>query len=141
MLKYYAAFILSLLLFALPGTAAAQSSTANPAVVQAQLDEFVAQFLQTCNTQIRPCKASPELSPRNGKVVSTYLEVDPSNVKAELYPGSGKGFSYLAKLTYVEHTYEAVGANAEEALNGVYMRVKSRRVTELPRYVRGVWQN
>ena len=79
--------------------------------------------------------------PRDGRMVATYIEIDPASVEIEVFPTKDKHFTYMAKLMYVEHTYESVGNTQEEALQGAYKRVKSRRLTELPRYAQGKWQN
>lgn len=111
------------------------------AQIQAKLDSFASGYLQTCSAQLRPTRSEPQLTNRNGKIVSTYIEIDPTSAKTELMPSQGKAFSHMAKLSYLEHTYEAVGDTPEAAANGVYMRIKSRRLTELPRYAQGVWKN
>lgn len=121
------------------------AKTAKPAEdfaqVKAKLDSFVSDYVQRCNTSVNSCRTKPSVTPRDGKMVASYIEIDPTSVEIEVFPSQSKHFTYMAKLKYVEHTYESVGNTREEALQGVYKRVKSRRLTELPRYAQGKWQN
>ena len=133
------------LLWAAP---AAQAKTARASVpaedaaqVKAKLDSFVAEYVQRCNTSVNSCRTKPTVVPRDGRMVATYIEIDPASVEIEVFPTKDKHFTYMAKLMYVEHTYESVGNTQEEALQGAYKRVKSRRLSELPRYAQGKWQN
>ena len=140
-----AALMCGALLCAAP---AAQAKTARAAVpaedsaqVKAKLDSFVSEYVQRCNTNVNSCRTKPTVAPRDGRMVATYIEIDPTSVETEVFPAKDKHFTYMAKLMYVEHTYESVGNTREEALQGAYKRVKSRRLTELPRYAQGKWQN
>lgn len=121
--------------------AKASKPAEDPAVVQAKLDAFVSRYLDGCNVNSASCRTKPIVAPRDGKMVASFIEIDPRSVQVEMYPSPSKQFAYMAKMTYVEHFYESVGSTAEEALNGVFKRVKSRRLTELPRYAQGKWQN
>lgn len=112
-----------------------------PAQIQAKLEAFIAEYLNRCNTSVSACKTKPAVAPRDGKMVATYIEIDPASVETEMFPTQDKHFAYMAKLRYVEHVYESVGNTQDEALSGAFKRVKSRRLTELPRYAQGKWQN
>lgn len=122
-------------------SARASVSAEDPAQLKAKLDSFVADYVTRCNTSVNACRTKPVVAPRDGMMVATYIEIDPASVESEVFPSQSKQFPYMAKLMYVEHTYESVGNTRDEALQGVYKRVKSRRLTELPRYVQGKWQN
>ncbi len=109
--------------------------------VRLKLETFAARHLQTCNAQMRPSHNVPEIFDRNGQKVARYVELDLQSLTTEISQTDNKTFAYLGKVIYIEHTYEAVGATPEEAKNGQYQRVRSRRLTELPRYVKGAWVN
>lgn len=140
-----AAALCGALLCAAPAAQAKSARAAvpaeDPAQVKTKLDGFIAEYVQRCNTSVNSCRTKPTVVPRDGRMVATYIEIDPASVEAEVFPAKDKHFTYMAKLTYVEHTYESVGNTQEEALQGAYKRVKSRRLTELPRYAKGAWQN
>ncbi len=140
-----AAVVCGALLCAAPAARAKSAGAAVPAEVPAQvkakLDSFVAEYVQRCNTSVNSCRTKPTVVPRDGKMVATYIEIDPASVETEIFPTKNKHFTYMAKLRYVEHIYESVGNTREEALQGAYKRVKSRRLTELPRYAQDKWLN
>lgn len=123
-------------------SAPAAHSTSDLELLQAKLDAYAAKYLEGCNFSIRPCKTDPVITTRpDGKVTATYMEIDPVSLTTEIFPTNSKDFPYMAKLVYLEHTYQAVANTREEALVGAFQRIKSRRLTELPRYVRGEWLN
>ena len=147
MLKLWTAAVLCASLFCAAPYAEARSAHAavvkreDPAQIQAKLDSFVTDYLARCNTRVSACKTKPALAKRDGRIVATYIEIDLTSVETEFFPTQDKNFPYMARLSYLEHTYEAVGSTEEEALSGAYKRVKSRRLTELPRYAKGEWHN
>lgn len=140
-----AALICAALLCTAPAAQAKSAKKAVPAEditqVKAKLDSFVAEYVERCNTTVNACRTKPSLAARDGMIVATYIEIDPASVQIELFPAQSQHFSYIAQLKYVEHIYESTGNTEEEALQGVYKRVKTRRLTELPRYAGGKWQN
>ncbi|MCH5276893.1 MAG: hypothetical protein J1E80_03560 [Desulfovibrionaceae bacterium] len=140
-----AALICAALLCGAPAAEAKSAKKAAPvediSQVKAKLDSFVADYVERCNTSVNACRTKPSLAPRDGLIVATYIEIDPASVEVELFPAQSKHFTYMAQLRYVEHIYESTGKTEEEALQGVYKRVRTRRLTELPRYANGTWQN
>ena len=109
------------------------------AKVRTQLDEFVAAYITMNNLSVRPSRDHPDVTTRNGQVVVSYIEFVSDS--SEILPSSSREFAYLARMTYIEHTYEAVGSSMEDALAGYHARVRSRRLTEFPHYGRGQWRN
>lgn len=118
---------------------AAQAETEEE--VQEKLMVFARDYLEDCTMRLRPNRSAPSISERDGKYVATFIELDLNSIQTELLHAQSNAFSYLAKLMYVEHTYEAVGETQDEALTADYQRTRSRRLTEIPRYSRGTWHN
>lgn len=131
---------LSFLLPAAPSFAAPTKE--EDATIQVKLDEFAQEFFTRANRNIRPHKSAPAVAQReDGKYVATYIELDENSLATQLIPSEQKQFTHIAKLMYVECYYESEGMTKDEALTGDYKRVKVRRLTELPRYEKGKWQN
>lgn len=127
------------LCFAVTAEAKTAPKVEDPAKVQAQLDSFTSTYIKRSCANVRPSKNTPSVSLRDGKQVATYVELDESSVKTELIASNQSTFSYMAKIIYLEHVYECSAATPEEAIAGPYRKVKSRRLTELPRYAKGKW--
>ncbi len=131
---------LSFMLPAAPSFAAAAKE--DDAAIQVKLDEFAQEFFTRANRNLRPCKSEPAVSQReDGKYVAAYIELDEKSLATQLIPSEQKQFTHIAKLMYVECYYESEGVTKDEALSGDFKRVKVRRLTELPRYEKGKWQN
>jgi hypothetical protein len=124
-----------------PAASAAPSAVSPAEIdeVRAQLDDFVASYIRMNNLEVRPSRDDPDVTTRDGQTVVRYIEFVPDS--SEILPSRSGAFSYLARMTYIEHTYEAVGATREDALSGFHSRVLSRRFTEFPHYSRGQWSN
>ena len=60
---------------------------------------------------------------------------------AEVRPSKSKHFEYVARLRYHEMTYESEGKTRKAALKGPWKCVNVRRLTEMPRYAKGKWEN
>lgn len=110
--------------------------------IQAKLDAFAKDFVDRASIYVRPSRSEPQVEKQSAKlVVARYVEIDPSTLRTELIASQQVDFTYIAKLIYVEHIYECQAASPKEALAGPFQRVKSRRLTELPRYMKGKWVN
>lgn len=109
--------------------------------VQADLVSFVDIYVSRTNQSMTVNKARPKVFKRNGKYVATYTEIDPRSASAKMKKSNSKHFEYVATLRYEERTYESVGATQKDARRGKFQCVKVRRLTELPRYVKGKWEN
>ena len=82
-----------------------------------------------------------DVTKENGKFVARFTEIDPSSVTAEVRPSKSKHFQYVARLRYHEMTYESEGKTRKAALKGPWKCVNVRRLTEMPRYAKGKWEN
>ena len=74
----------------------------------------------------------------SGGYVASYVEVDGSDVRAEVIPSSESG-KYVGSIRYVENQYECPGKTQADALRAECRVVKSRRMNELVRYDKGKW--
>ena len=74
----------------------------------------------------------------NGGYVASYMEVDTSNVRAEVMPSAEAG-KYVGSIRYAENRYECPGKSKAEALQAECRVVKTLRMNELIRYDKGQW--
>ncbi len=116
-------------------------NAANESQIQADLDSFVHTYVSKSNRRMSINKEHPKVFKRGGKYVATYTEIDPRSASAKMKKSKSRHFDYVAMLRYEERTYESVGATQKNARNGKFQCVKIRRLTELPRYVKGKWEN
>ncbi|MDR2694920.1 MAG: translation initiation factor 2 [Deltaproteobacteria bacterium] len=88
---------------------------------------------------IMPSSRAKAVAPGgNGGHVASYVEVDCSDVRAEVVPSATAG-QYVGSIRYVENQYECPGKTAAEALKAECRVVKARRMNELIRYEKGKW--
>ena len=88
---------------------------------------------------VMPSKASREVRQDSKGFVSSYIEVDASNVTTELRP-SASG-QYVGFIRYQEKVMECRGKTKQEAITTASCeQVKARNLNELIRYDGSVWQ-
>ena len=124
--------------FAKKGTGAVQKSEAQ---IQEELDVFVLSYVEKANKRLSVNRAKPMVTQEGGKFVARFTEIDTSSVTAEVRPSKSKHFQYVARLRYHEMTYESEGKTRKAALKGPWKCVNVRRLTEMPRYAKGKWEN
>ena len=125
------------LLLATPCT----SFAVNESKIQADLNEFVYQYVVKANKRMTVNRARPQIIKRGSVYVATFTEIDQQTVSAQMRKSNSKHFDYVATLRYEERTFESEGKTRKEATNGKFRCVKVRKLTELPRYVKGKWEN
>ena len=118
--------------------AAVQKSEAQ---IQAELDKFVLEYVDKANKRLSVNRAKPRVTRENGKYVARFTEIDRESVSAELRPSRSKHFQYVGRLRYHEMSYESEGKTRKAALKGPWKCTSVRRLTEMPRYVKGKWEN
>ena len=124
--------------FAAPLTAGA---AANESQIQADLQSFVQSYVSNANKRMSVSRIKPQVIKRGSGYVAMYTEIDPRSAYAQMKKSNSKHFDYVATLRYEEKTYECQGATRKAASTGEFRCVKVRRLTELPRYVKGKWEN
>ena len=124
--------------FAKKGAGVAQKSEAQ---IQEELDVFVLNYVEKANKRLTVNRAKPKVTQEGGKFVARFTEIDTSSVTAEVRPSKSKHFQYVARLRYHEMTYESEGKTRKAALKGPWKCVNVRRLTEMPRYAKGKWEN
>ena len=120
------------------GAGAVQKSQAQ---IQEELDVFVLSYVETANKRLSVNRSKPKVTREGGKYVARFTEIDTSSVTAEVRPSKSKHFPYVARLRYHEMTYESEGKTRKAALKGPWKCVNVRRLTEMPRYAKGKWEN
>lgn len=110
-------------------------------VVRADLDVFVKNYIARSNNALSVNRSNPRVFKRGSHWIATFTEMNPSSARASMKKSVSRHFDYIATLSYDEITYECVGKTQKEARNGKFMATKMRRLTELPRYAKGRWEN
>ena len=111
------------------------------AKAKAKLDTFVTEYVKKANKRMSVNRKKPKVEKRGPVYVAYFTEIDENTAFAEMRKSKSKHFQYVATLRYMEYTYESEGKTKKEALNGKFRPVKIRKLTELPRYVKGKWEN
>lgn len=109
--------------------------------VQAELDKFVLSYVDKANKRMTVNRQKPRVVKQNGKFIATFTEIDRESVSAQVHKSRSKHFEYVAQLRYHELTWKSVGKSRKAALNGPWECIKVRRLIEMPRYVKGKWEN
>ncbi len=117
------------------------SFAANESKIQADLDAFVNQYITSANKRMTVNRARPQVFKRGSKYIATFTEINRQSATAQMRKSKSKHFDYVATLRYEELTFESEGSTRKEAANGQFRCVKVRKLTELPRYVKGKWEN
>lgn len=72
--------------------------------------------------------------------VAIYQKVDPSSVIIEVKKVDSRQTPFIGVLRYTESVYESNGACHANLVNGPFVPVRHRKVTEIFRYVQNRWQ-
>ncbi|MBP3731496.1 MAG: hypothetical protein J6I40_08520 [Mailhella sp.] len=126
---------------AAPAKKTAAKKVPSEAQAKAELDEFVASYVERANKSMNGSKNKPKIFTRKGMQVVQYSEIDPKTVRADMRKSVSKHFDYVASMHYMEKTYESVAKTQKAAKKGPFRMVNSRSCTELPRYFNGKWEN
>ena len=124
--------------FAKKGAGAVQKSEAQ---IQEELNIFVLDYVEKANKRLTINREKPKVTQEGGKFVARFTEIDTSSVTAEVRPSKSKHFQYVARLRYHEMSSECEGKTRKAALKGPWKCTSVRRLTEMPRYVKGKWEN
>lgn len=117
------------------------SFAVNESKIQADLNAFAHQYVTSANKRMTVNRARPQIIKRGSTYVATFTEIAQETVSAQMRKSNSKHFDYVATLCYEERTFESVGKTRKEATSGQFRCVKVRKLTELPRYVKGKWEN
>ena len=118
---------------------AAKKGTKTEAQVAAELNLVGNKLAAQAARTVMPSKASREVRQDSKGYVSSYVEVDASNVTTELRPGTSG--QYVGFIRYQEKVMECRGKTKQEAITTASCeQVKARNLNELIRYDGSVWQ-
>ena len=118
---------------------AAKKGTKTEAQVAAELNLVGNKLAAQAARTVMPSKASREVRQDSKGYVSSYVEVDASNVTTELRPGTSG--QYVGFIRYQEKVMECRGKTKHEATTTASCeQVKVRNLNELIRYDGSVWQ-
>ncbi len=120
---------------------AAKAGPPSEEQARAELDAFLVKYTQQANRNMNGSRSKPKVFTRGKMHVAQFFEIDPASVHAEMRKSISKHFDYTARMYYVENTFESTGKTQKEALKGPFKVVNSKRLTELPRYYKGKWEN
>ena len=138
MRRFFLCLALGMSMAFAPCDAMAEKSQAQ---IQAELDTFVLSYVDTANKRLSVNRSKPRVTKENGRYVARFTEIDRTSVTAEVRPSQSKHFQYGARLRYHEMSYECEGKTRKAALKGPWKCTSVRRLTEMPRYVKGKWEN
>ena len=71
--------------------------------------------------------------------LARFSRLESDSRELEVKVTDSAGCPFVGVLKYLEHSYEARGATAEQALAGPFRRVKTVRVTEIFSYAGDAW--
>ena len=118
---------------------AAKKGTKTEAQVAAELNLVGNKLAAQAARTVMPSKASREVRQDSKGYVSSYVEVDASNVTTELRPGTSG--QYVGFIRYQEKVMECRGKTKQEATTTTSCeQVKARNLNELIRYDGSTWQ-
>ena len=107
--------------------------------VQLKLNSYAQRHVRTMTECLKPGENSKAVEQEGSEFVARYRTVDPSSGSTDVHPGSA-GAKFIGLLVYHEVEYENRAPSREVALNGPFVAVKTRKVTEILRYDRGKGQ-
>ena len=136
--RLFLSFALAAVLALDPGAALAKKSEAQ---IQAELDRFVISYVEKANKRMTVNRQKPRVEKRQGLFVATFTEIDRESVTAKVHKSRSKHFDYVAQLRYHELTWQSTGKTRKAALKGPWQCIKVRRLIEMPRYMKGKWEN
>ena len=134
-------FLLGLLICLMTAAFTGEAFAKTEASAKAKLDTFVTEYVKKANKRMSVNRKKPQVEKRGSVYVARFTEIDEKTAFAEMRKSKSKHFQYVATLRYMEYTYESEGKTKKEALNGKFRPVKMRKLSELPRYVKGKWEN
>ena len=111
-----------------------------PEEARMQLDAAARAHMERVARTLRPNEANKEVTRQGSGFVAAYLVADAGQMTAELVGDAARGSACVGSVLYVVHEYRCVGATPQEALNGPFQKVKSRRIRELTHYADGRWR-
>lgn len=117
------------------------SFAVNESKIQADLNTFARQYVSSANKRMSVNRVRPQVVKRGAMYVATFTEIDLQTISTQMRKSNSKHFDYVATLSYNELTFESAGKTRKEATSGQFRCVKVRKLTELPRYVKGKWEN
>jgi hypothetical protein len=135
--KFLLGLLICLMTVAFTGEAFAKTE----ASAKAKLDTFVTEYVKKANKRMSVNRKKPQVEKRGTVYVARFTEIDEKTAFAEMRKSKSKHFQYVARLRYHEMTYESEGKTRKAALKGPWKCVNVRRLTEMPRYAKGKWEN
>ena len=105
-----------------------------------QLDAAARAHLERVSRTLRPNLDNKEVIREETGFVARYLAVDAELMSTELTDSRDQGSAYMGNVIYMVHEYQCTGATMQEALNGSFQKIKSRRIREFTQYAGGKWQ-
>ncbi len=110
-----------------------------PIPIQLQLVAHTQRYINSIANNVIPNQKSKNVVVRGNEHVARYLVIDTASLTMEALPLE-KGKNYKAIITYHEMEYQCRGASKQEALNGTFSHMKTRRLIEILQYRQGRWR-
>ena len=114
---------------------------ANPRTQQIEREFalFSAEWIDKINRNYASSQDRIQVSFEDARFVGRYSAVEKESVVWSVKQVSLAPPAYIGRLEYLEWTFESVASTHEEALQGPFVPVKGRKVTELFQYGKNRW--
>jgi hypothetical protein len=124
---------------------AAQAGESRPAgnlqtqQIKREFAQFSVYWIDKINRNYAFRQDHIQVSFEDGRFVGRYTAVDKASVSWSVKRVSNSPLVYIGRLEYLEWIYESAALTQEKALQGSFVPVKGRRVTELFHYRNNRW--
>lgn len=136
------AFVL-LMLFCIPTPSLAAEIPGHGSVKSIQVERefalFTADWIAKINRNYASRLGNIQVIREESGYFGRYSQVEMDSVMRSVKQVSTSPLTYIGLLEYMEWTYESAALTYEEALQGPFVQVKGRKVTEIFRYGDNRW--
>lgn len=101
---------------------------------------FAAGWIEKINRNLISSQDRIQVFFEDGRFVGRYSAVEKESVAWSVKQISTSPLAYIGRLEYLKWTFESTALTREEALQGPFVPVKGRKVTELFLYNKNRWQ-
>lgn len=101
---------------------------------------FSADWIEKINRNLISSQDRMQVFFEDARFVGRYSAVAKESVAWSVKQVSNSPLAYIGRLEYLKWTFESTALTREEALQGPFVPVKGRKVTELFLYSKNRWQ-
>ncbi len=132
--------LIILLTFSFPATGPGTDQPTDKSVqIEREFALFSADWIDKLNRSYASRPDSIEVFPKGAWYIGHYSSVEKDSALWSIKQISHSPLAYIGVLEYLEWTFECAALTQEEALQGPFIPVKGRKVTEIFRYSQNRW--